>query len=114
MKVKKFTMTTAQINAGTVVQFDLSYTDTAGYIYYPKAIQYTNNTNAVIEFLYLANSDEVKELTTIPLYYEYLQLPTGNSIADLPVTQYLNLKKLSGTAIADLTFYAYNYSTWKR
>jgi hypothetical protein len=116
MKVKKYTITISDLNTLPYIEFNLEFLDKQGYTYYPKAIQYENFTNAELQFLYLSNDEERDELNNgdYSTYFEYLSIPDDLSVADLPRTKYIRVKKLSGTAIQDLTFYAYNFSTWQR
>jgi len=115
MKVKKYTVTDSDLNSLPYIEIDLSFLDTKdNHIYFPKGLKYINSTNATIEFLYVANDIEKAETLTIPTWYEYLEVPTGNTTVDIPKTQYLRIKNTNGVAIADLTIFAFNFSTWQR
>jgi hypothetical protein len=114
MKAIKHTFTKDQINAGTYIEFDLTYTDAAGFTYLPRSIQFVQSSGATVEFLYLANSDEKTDALKTPSSYEYMLLNSGISIANPPMTQYLRLRKNTGTATADMIFYTYDITLWKR
>jgi hypothetical protein len=112
MKVKKWTITQADLNIGDYIELDFKFIQGIA-IYYPKGVNFINDTGATLGYLYLANDTEKAETLTLPTYYEYLQLPSGETTFDLPATSYLRIKLLSGIASADLTIYTFSYITWK-
>lgn len=114
MKVKKYTVTSTDLNAEDYIEIDLSYTDTKDtHLYLPKALKFINSTSATIGFLYLATDTEKTEASKIPDWYEYLELPSGASTVDIPKTLYLRVSKTAGTASGNLTIYGINYATWQ-
>lgn len=116
MKAKKISISQSDINSLPYVEVELTYTDLDGNETYPVAIQYVNGnsaTAAVLGFLCLSSDDEKDESVVNSSYYDYLLLPAGNSVADLPPTKYLRIKLVSGTATTGLDVYVYNYVAWK-
>lgn len=114
MKARKITITAAQLNSGTYIETDLTYTGVDIKEYYPVAAQYinANSSSVILGFVCLANLNEKTEADADSTYYQYLILPSGNSVADLPPTKYLRIKLISGTATSDLDIYVYNYIQW--
>lgn len=111
MKVRKVTITSTQLNSGNYIETDLTYTGSDNKEYFPIAAQYVNPNNSLVSigFVSLENDNEKLEAIQNPLYYEYLVLPFGNSVGDLPPTKYFRVKLLSGSALYDLIIYFYCY-----
>jgi len=113
MKSRKYIISSSNLNSLEYIETDLTYTDSRGFTYFPTAIRYSNLTDATIGFLCLSNETEKKEYLANDLYFDYLEIPAGDTVADLPSTQYLRISKLSGSAGNDLNIYVYNYISWK-
>jgi hypothetical protein len=114
VKVKKNTITIDQLNNNVYTEVDCLFTDSLGNSYYPSSIFIENVTNCDLGILFISDTEEKVEITKYSDYYEYLEVPSNKSTVDLPLAnQFIRIKKVSGTAIADLIFYTYNYSTKK-
>jgi hypothetical protein len=113
MKAKKYTLSSTILNEQSYIDTDLSYTDAIGNTSYPTAIRYSNLSDATLGFISISNDTEKLEVATNPSYYDYLEIISGDSSANLPPTKYLRISKLSGIATGSLTFYVFNYISWK-
>jgi hypothetical protein len=111
MKVRKFTATVSQLNSLPYMDFDVSFSDSSGNLYFPEAVQYVNDTGCTVGYMYLA-SDEVDEAFRNPTFYEYLALPTGTTNSDLPAAKFIRIKKTAGTATKDLVFHLIGAISW--
>jgi len=113
MKARKYTLSASTLNDSSYTETDLSYLDEIGNTFYPTAIRYSNLSNATLGFISIANDTEKLEIALNSTYYDYLEIISGDSSANLPPTKYLRISKISGTATGSLTFYVFNYISWK-
>jgi len=108
MQQKKFTVTTAELNAGTPKEVDVTITNN-GNVNLPSEVLYINSTECEVGIVVLNGATEKADILVNPTNYAYIPLATSRSTAGLPYATYIQVKKISGTAAKDLVFYTSGY-----
>lgn len=111
MKSKTFTVTTANINAGTNQTIDpeisivISGTVPDTIHLFPSKMKIVNSTGRNVEFVIISNTTELTEFTADPTNYGFQIIPnaTTEQILNLPMPYRFIVRGLgAGTATSDL------------
>ncbi len=107
MRIKKYTITQADLNTGTEQSTDVTLQEVN--LLRPDQMLAINNTGANLGYILLENDTEINNRIDYPSHYDFLPLSSGETYFDIPTPQYIIIKVLSGTASDDLIFYAINH-----
>jgi hypothetical protein len=110
MQSKKFTITAAQINAGTAIETDISIYDTPNATrWIPTYVLYVNSSGCEVGYVYLFDDAEKADMVLNPTNYAYIPIASSRSSGTLPYCRYLTVKYLSGTATGNIDIYVSGY-----
>ena len=110
MKSVKKSVTLANLNTGNAQEIDLKITDEQGIDKVPMELVIVNDTGCDLGIVYIANATEKALYTSTPAYFDFIPIDSGRLSSILPASiRYIYVKKLSGTASADLDLYCLNY-----
>ena len=111
---KKFTVTVAEINAGTVKELDIILSIPVGPVtlkFYGRELQIVNNCGAEFGFNIIVNETEYKKYVANPANFGFNRVPKNVILnRDIPRRVYkLLIKGLENTATEDLIVELLNY-----
>lgn len=108
MRNINYTITAANLNTGTEQETDIEITEN-GNLMRADQILINNVTGASLGYIILENDAEKTNRVANPTHYDFVPLETGKNYFNLDTPKYIIIKKLSGTASADLEMYCINY-----
>lgn len=110
MKSKKYTVTSVSLNTGNAQEVELILVDENSIERIPDEIVIENNSGCEVGIVYLDNDAEKTLFTSTPAYFDYIPLDGGKTSSVLPTSiQYMEIKKLSGTATGNINIYGLSY-----
>jgi hypothetical protein len=112
MLVKKFSLTSTQINSGTPNKINVQIADplhlTAA-VWSPKEIIVVNNSGADLGITYLSDDTEDTLRTSDVTLFAPIPISSGKSNSSLPFTKYVVITTLSGLATTGIDLYLLGY-----